>query len=745
MPSPHKPIFQRLTCLFFIVLAAPGWVHAEETPGSCPPVQPHTTLRAALQSQKQASSLADADQQIHVSADRVRSAIKGLSVFTGNVELRRGIVSIFADEITYDQKENRIEGAGNISMATEAGDTLYAPQVHYELDSESGYTGRSLFALAGGAGRGDAERISFNKGSVLVMDNMHYTTCPPGQDDWVLRGKRLTLDRENQIGTARNVSIRFMHVPIFYTPYFSFPLGEERKTGMLVPNFGHSDKRGYFLSVPYYINLAPNYDDTLTPRYMSRRGLQLQNEFRYMGRNYGGKLDLEYLPSDRVTETYRAAGKYRHDQTLSAHWNGNMDMQWVSDENYLVDLGDSIAATSTTHLPRTGQLAYNDNIWRFTARTSSYQTVDESILPLFRPYSLLPQFTLAADLPTGMNRLHYALNSEWVNFDRNAGVIGQRLDINPSVSLPWRNSYAFVTPKAGYRYTAYKLTAHDLEPPPPDETPERRLPIYSLDSGLLFERGGGWWGHDYIQTLEPRLFYLHIPYENQDNLPNFDTGIPDFSFYNLFRENRFVGADRLGDADQATVAVSTRFLNARNGIEQVRFSLGQTFYFQNPQLVLPTSKPVEATSNMVAEIQARLGEYWYVRGALQWDSKEYATERSNIFLQYHPAKNKIINLGYRYNKSIQEQADVSVQWPLSARWALLTRWNYALPEKRTLQSYTGFEYTDCCWAFRITKGQRILADGNIDNPILFELELSGLAKLGPQPESPLNTGKFIFD
>jgi LPS-assembly protein len=476
---------------------------------------------------------------------------------------------------------------------------------------------------------------------------------------------------------------------------------------------------------------------------MSRRGLQLQNEFRYLGQGYTGNVDLEYLPNDNVTNTYRAAAKYIHTQSFSPHWGGNLNMQWVSDRNYLVDLGDSIATTSATYLPHTGQLAYNDNIWRFAARTSSYQTVDITIAPLDRPYSLLPQLTLAADVPSEANHLHYTWDSEWVNFDRNAGVTGQRLDINPSVSLPLRNSYAFVTPKAGYRYTGYNLT--NTTSATPDETPERHLPVFSLDSGLLFEREGTWRDHGYIQTLEPRLFYLHIPYENQNGLPIFDTGIPDFSFYNLFRENRFVGADRIGDADQATVAASTRFLNAQNGIEQVRFSLGQTFYFQTPLVALPSSTPAKATSNIVAEIQARLGQYWYVRGGLQWDSKQYATERSNILLQYHPARNKIINLAYRYNKSIQEQADVSIQWPLAARWALLSRWNYALPEKRTLQSYTGFEYTDCCWAFRITKGQRILADGATDNPILFELELSGLAKLGPRPESPLNTGKFIFE
>lgn len=743
MPKSQTPILRRLTYLLLVAMASPGLVSADENIGSCPPGQPSKKLHSLMQRQKPASPLQSDDHLIRISANRVTSVIKGLSVFSGNVEVHRGPVNIYADEVTYDQKENRIDGTGNISFANEAGDTLYAPQLHYELASDSGYAGRSLFTLADGAGRGNAERISFNKGSELIMDNMQYTTCPPGQDDWVLRGQRLKLNRENQVGTARNITVRFMHVPIFYTPYFSFPLGEERKTGVLVPNFGHSDKRGFFLAVPYYINLAPNDDDTLTPRYMSRRGLQLQNEFRYLDKHYNGNIDLEYLPNDAVTNTYRAAAKYNHNQTFSKNWSGGIDLQWVSDKNYLVDLGDSVATTSATYLPHTGQIAYNDNIWHFTARTSSFQTVDKSIAVIDRPYSLLPQLTLAADVPTGANRPRYGLNSEWVNFDRNAGLTGQRLDINPSVSLPLRNAYAFVTPKVGYRYTAYNLTGTD--PLTQNDTPERRLPIYSLDSGLLFEREGTWKNHDYTQTLEPRLFYLNIPYVNQDGLPIFDTGIPDFNFYNLFRENRFVGADRVGDANQATVALTTRFLNALNGTEQVRFSLGQIFYFQNPQVVLPTSTPVQTTSNMVAEIQARLGQYWYVRGGLQWDSHQYATERSNILLQYHPAKNKIINIGYRYNKTIQEQADVSIQWPLSPRWALLYRWNYALPEKRTLQSYTGFEYTDCCWAFRITKGQRILADGTTDNPILFELELSGLAKLGPRPESPLNAGKFIFE
>ena len=718
-------------------------VHAEEALDSCPQIQPLNTIRRSLQKPGLGGPEVD-DQKLYITADRLTSTIKGLSVFTGNVELRRDKLRIFADEITYNEADNRMDGAGNVSISNENGDTVYAPQLHYNLDDETGYTGQSQFGLANSSARGDAQRISFSKGTELRMEKMHYTACPPGQDDWILSGRHLKLDREKQVGTARNITIRFMHVPILYTPYFSFPLGDERKTGFLVPYFGQSDRRGFFLSVPYYINLAANYDDTFTPRFMSRRGVQLQNEFRYLGKSHSGNLDLEYLPNDKLYNDYRAAAKFRHNQGFSTNWSGSTDLQWVSDKDYLVDLGDSIAATSATHIPRTGQLNYNDNIWRFALRASNFQTVDNTIAAINQPYARLPQITLSASPPGKPNRLHYKLDSEWINFDRGAGVIGQRLDVNPSFNLPLRNAYGFLISKAGYRYTAYNLT-YDPQDAPTDETPERGLPIYSVDGGLLFERNDTWKSQDYIQTLEPRLFYLHIPYQNQDSLPIFDAGVPDFSFYNLFRENRFVGADRLGDADQATIALSSRFLHARSGIEQVRLSLGQTFYFHDPLVALPDSRSVQETSDWVAEIQARLGQYWYVRAGLQWDSKEYDTEKGNALIQYRPASNKIINLAYRYNKSVQEQVDVSTQWPLSARWVVMGRWNYALAEERILQSYVGFEYTNCCWAFRITKGQRILSDGNIDNPILFELELTGLARLGPRPESPLDQGRFIFN
>ena len=740
MPTLHTPLLQHLACLLFGAATLVSTAHAEEAPSGCPQIQPLKNMRLSLEKSGVHPESEGDDQKLHISADRLKSKIKGLSVFAGNVELRRNNVRIFADEITYNEADSRMDGAGNVSIANENGDTIYAPQLHYSLDDETGYTGRSQFGLANGNARGDAERISFSKGTEFLMEKMHYTACPPGQDDWILSGSSLKLDREKQVGTARNITIRFMHVPIFYAPYFSFPLGDERKTGFLVPYFGHSDKRGFFLGIPYYINLAPNYDDLLTPRFMGQRGLQLQNEFRYLGNNYNGNLDLEYLPNDKLYNDYRAATKYRHSHGFSANWSASTDLQWVSDKDYLVDLGDSIAATSATHIPRTGQLNYNDNVWRFMLRASNFQTVDKSIAALEQPYARLPQLTLTANPPGRPNRLRYGFDSEWINFDRGAGVIGQRLDINPSLSLPLRNSYGFLIPKAGYRYTAY-----DLRNTSTDETPERGLPIYSLDSGLLFERNGTWKSRDYIQTLEPRLFYLHIPYKNQDSLPIFDAGVPDFSFYNLFRENRFVGADRLGDADQATIAISSRFMDAATGIEQIRVSLGQTFYFHDPLVTLPASRSVQETSDWVAEIQARLGRYWYVRGGLQWDSKEYDTEKGTTLIQYRPAKNKIINVAYRYNKSVQEQVDISAQWPLSARWVVMGRWNYALAEERVLQSYSGFEYTNCCWAFRITKGQRILSDGKTDNPLLFELELTGLAKLGPRPQSPLDQAKFIFE
>jgi LPS-assembly protein len=702
------------------------------------------------------------DERVHVYADRADAKLDESAHFSGNVELRRGGLHLFADDVLYNQADNTLDASGHIHLRKDSGETIRAPRLSYEIDTERGYTEDAQFAFATNAARGAAERIRLEGRNLMTLESVSYTTCPPGRDDWLLRASTLTLDKASEIGSAWNARISFMHVPIFYSPYLSFPLTDQRKSGFLAPHVGHSSNSGFFLSAPYYFNLAPNYDDTLTSRVLQKRGLQLINEFRYLGKSYSGTLDLEYLPNDRATDSDRQALFFRHRHSLSPLWSAATDIQWVSDTSYLIDLGKG-TESSRTHLPRSVSLDYGGSIWRFSGRAFTYQTLDTTIPLAEQPYQRLPQLLLKADSPSGPNRLHSALESEWVNFYRpgfaldvlnvvEPPVAGQRFDVLPSVSLPLRTSYFYFTPKAGYRYTSWRLNWNaDAQNPNPDESPERGLPIYSLDSGLAFERAGRMSGQAYTQTLEPRIYYVYIPYQDQDKLPVFDAALPAFSFYNFFRENRFVGADRVGDANQLTAAVTSRFLLA-NGVEQARVSLGQVSYFADQQVNLPAGTVNQTRSDLIGEVSARLGRSWYLRAGLQWDNKEHDTRRSSVYAHYRPADDTIVNLGYRYtdnlpNSVVQPEglADISVQWPLTPHWTGVARWNRSLPESRTVQAYAGLQYTSCCWAFRIAARHRLQPDGSVDNSVLFEFDLSGLAKMGDTEEAPLKQGRFIFE
>ncbi len=701
---------------------------------SCPEIKPPATPPAG------AARKPAPDAPIRIQADRAVSQGEELMIFTGHVELRRGELHVDADELRYDKTRNTLEASGNTRLRNDAGDEFLAPRLHYWLDTESGASDTAGFRLGRNNARGNAGQVNFRDGNRLEMQEARYTTCPPGQDDWFLKAGRIELEKDGATGRARDVVLEFMQVPVFYFPYFSFPLSDARQSGFLVPRFGYGNKLGFVAAAPYYLNLAPNYDATLTPRYMSRRGLQLQGEFRFLGPGSSGLAEAEYLPNDDQTGNYRAAGHLSFSQYLSPYWQAGTELQWASDINYFIDLGDTTRITSRTHLPRIAQLNYGDANWRFGARAAGYQTLDATIPINDRPYRQLPQLTLSGYFPGAPGGLHYQLDSEWVYFDRSTGLTGSRLDLQPMVSLPLRTSYSFFIPKLGLRYTAYDLSGAA------EENPSRSLPIASLDSGLIFERRGLLWGGAaHTQTLEPRLFYVRIPHEDQDSLPVFDTALPDFSFYNLFRENRFIGGDRVGDANQATLALTSRVLNEASGAERLRVSLGEVFYFSDRQVNLPAGRVEPSRSNTVGEVQTLLAPAWYLRGGLEWDNTEHATARGSAYLHYRPAKDKILNLGYRYDRDLQEQVDISGHWPLATGWTGQARWNYSLPDERTLQTYAGLSYSTCCWAVRVGAQRRILPDGSTDNSILFEIELTGLAKLGKPSESPLAQGRFIFE
>jgi LPS-assembly protein len=736
---PHHRLIRAVLCLIIGAGAGLGSTARAGDEGPCPERPPR--LPAAV---RPGSTIAE-NLPAELRARELRLTREGVSEFTGDVELRRDGQSLSADYLRHDKSSSMVDATGNVTFKEASGLNYQTQETHINLESRIGHAGSGSFRFEDGSARGDAGRIDFEGPDHTRLTRVRYTTCAPGQDDWFLKIRELDLDTEEDIGRARHASLNFLGVPVFYLPYLSFPISDERKSGFLIPRVGRSDNRGTEISAPYYLNLAPHYDDTLTPRYLSKRGWQLQNEFRYLTQRSEGNLDLEALPNDRLeNRDDRAAGAYLHKHVFDSRWSGNVDVRAVSDKQYFEDFGDNLGITSQTHLPQNAQVDYRGPLWNFSARAADYQTIDPTIAPADRPYARLPQINLALNRPMQPNRVNYYFETEAVNFDRSVGVTGGRLNLSPAVALPLSNSYGFVTPRLGVRHISYSLASA------PDETPSVTRGVFSLDSGLVFERDSRWGERLYAQTLEPRLYYLYIPAKNQDSLPNFDTALPEFTFFNLFRDNRFSGGDRISDANQLTAAVTTRFIDDENGTERGRASLGRIYYFADREVNLPVGTSSTAGSDIVGEATATLASHWHARSSAQWNRDDSRAEKYSVYLQYNPAKDRIVNLGKRFSRDELEQTDISTEWPLATRWTLRARSLYSQRDNRNVESFAGVEYNACCWALRVIVGRRLIYDtdnnnaASQNNSIMFELELTGLSKLGRVPDSPLRESVFSF-
>jgi LPS-assembly protein len=728
------------TVLCLIIAVATGWhpVAQAVEDGVCPE-RPLLPSAAKSRPPTMENPLTD------IRARQLRTVSGGVSEFSGNVEMQQGDQRLTAEQLRYDKATGLADATGNVMFQDSSGASFQTQETHINLESRLGYAGPSYFRLENAGARGDAERIDFEGPDHTRLTRVRYTTCAPGQDSWFLKMRELNLDTQEDIGTAYHASVDFQGVPIFYLPYLSFPISDQRKSGFLIPRLGSASNRGLEVAAPYYFNLAPNYDDTLTPQFMTKRGLQLQNQFRYLTRHSEGTFELEMLPHDRMENgDNRAAGLYQHKHVFNTLWTGNVDLRAVSDKKYFDDFGDNLGLTTQTHLPQNAGVDYRGPLWNFSARAADYQTIDRTIAPADRPYARLPQINLSTNLPLSPNHVNYFFESEAVNFERSIGVTGERLNLGPALSLPLQNSYGYVTPRLGVRHIAYHLSSTQ------DETPSLTRGVFSLDSGLIFERDSRWGERRFTQTLEPRLYYLYIPPKGQDGLPNFDTGVPDLSFSNLFRDNRFAGGDRVGDSNQITAAVSTRFIDDSDGTERGRASLGRIYYLADRQVNLPAGPSGAASSDIVGEAATTLASHWHARSTVQWNRADDHLQRYNYYLQYNPAKNRIVNVGKRFSRGDLEQTDISTEWPIAGRWTFRARSLYSLRDSRNVDSYAGVEYNACCWALRVVGSRRLAIDTQRDNAatqnssIMLELELTGLSKLGYVPDSPLRESVFSF-
>jgi LPS-assembly protein len=664
---------------------------------------------------------------------------------TGDVVLRQRGATIRADRLDYAAETQKAVGTGNVQLER-YGDKATGPRLDYDLAQESGEMQSPVFQFPKtperrAASRGQASRAVLETDNRSRLFDAEYTSCPAPRDDWFIRVHELQIDGGRNVGTAYNTTVYFLGMPILYSPYLAFPLDNKRRSGFLAPTFGTSGKSGFEAALPYYWNIAENMDATITPKIYTKRGVQVGGEFRYLEKKYAGIVEAEFLPNDRIAERDRYFLGWRHDQALWGNWRVGVNAQKVSDDNYFRDLSTKIAVTSQTNLPRDLVLAFDNEVWSFAARVLGYQTLQDpsSATPIPKPYQILPRLSLSG-LKQNFAGLDWQLFSEYANFTHPTLVNGQRAIVYPSVSLPWRRSWGYVVPKVGYHYTRYAIS----ENPGTYADASRGVPIASVDAGMFFDRNVHWGSESFQQTLEPRLYYLHVPYRDQSNLPIFTTAESDFNFAQIFTENRFVGGDRIGDANQITIALTSRLIESSTGLERLRAGLGQVYYFSPPKVTLASEPPSDKTSDIVAFAAAQATKSISVETNLQYTPSFSRSQKLTLAAHYLPVPGSVINAAYRYVRGSVDlnnnpvntgihQVDVSSQWPITQNINALARWNWSVSDHKVLEALAGFEYNAGCWQLRAVAHRFITATQQYSTSFQIQLELTGLSRIGINP------------
>lgn len=692
------------------------------------------------------SAAAGGSGPLYLGAERIETVAPEVIEASGAVEARRAGQNLYADSLRYHHDREEIEAQGRVRLE-QAGLVLTGDRLKLRLDDDTGFLTHPRYRILPTAtrrfeARGEADVLEMLGQDRFKAREASYTTCPAGNDDWLLEVADLTIDQDRQVGTARNVLLSFKDVPLLYTPWADFPLNDARKSGFLAPTLGLSDKSGLDLTLPYYFNLAPNYDATLYPRILSRRGLQLGGEFRYLMPAYRGVSALEYLPDDQVAGRSRWLVSLNHTHTLTPRLGGQLNFERVSDDGYFRDLSNRIDVTSRSILPQEGVLNYQGDGWQAGLRAQKLQVLqDPNLPPITSLYDRLPQFTLSANRAVA-GLLQAELQSEYTYF-RHATQPdpltqvdgGQRLILYPTLSLPYTSSAFSLTPKVGYHYTRYRI---DEPLPGMPEEQSRSLPIASVDGRVVFERDFGFRNERYVQTLEPRAYYVYAPYRDQSRIPVFDTAPLDFSFAQIFSENQFIGGDRINDANQLTLALASRFLEQDSGVERLKLMFGQRYYFSSQKVTLPGMPPRDRnTTDLLAALSGQISQAWRVDAGWQFDTDLGKTIRNTLSASYRPAPGRTVNMGYRFIDGSVEQLNTALQWPLSPRLYGLLRLNYSLRDSSLVEGLAGLEYNGGCWVLRAVVQRIAIAERDASNSFFIQLELNGMGRLGASPLSVL--------
>ncbi len=726
----------------------------------------------------------DDQYPLFIVADQIQGRADESTEAEGTVELRRANALMFADRVVYRPLEDEVEAKGNVRLLQD-GAEIETPYLRMKLAEQIGFTEQASYRIVrevpsklyrtnqpvisvastnlatSGApmmlnvpntyglpttaplqrlseANGQAERIDFEGENQFRLTANTYSTCKPNQRDWYLKSAEMHLDYDESVGEASDASLWFKGVPIFYSPTASFALNNERRSGFLHPFFSTSTKNGFDITLPYYWSIAPNYDATLYPRYMTKRGFQLGTEAQYLDFNYRGTARAEIVPNDELENKRRYAYQFTHYHDFGRGVTGFVNWNGVSDDYYWEDMSSRLISTSQTQLPRQLQLSYKPASWLTTSiRTQRYQTLQpDPDNPITRPYFLEPQLNLLG-YKANFFMSDLSVIGQYSRFTHPEKVEGDRVVFYPQVSLPIVNPAFQITPKFGVHMTRYALE-HQVPGEPTQMS--RTLPILSLDSTVSLERESDFFGQEYIQTLEPRLYYVRIPYRDQSNIPIFDSGLSDFNFAQIFSENRYSGYDRINDANQLTAGVTTRILDATSGVEKFKAMLGQRYYF-SPQRVTITGETARQHdfSNIVAAVNGLIAPKTYMDLAWEYNYRANTNERFSAGVRYQPDYGKVLSASYRYAydsttlKSTVDQVDLAGQWPITANWYAVGRYNWSLKDQQLLEAIGGFEYNAGCWAVRAVVQRLEAVSGAPSTNFFLQLELNDFASIGSNP------------
>lgn len=732
MPVDHKGIRlspSHLHCSLWVLAASsPSLAFAEwqACPVEIPATQGLATPRPAEL----------APQAVYIEANSAAFKASGTSTMAGNVHISQGKRVLRADQASYTQPEGLVNAQGNIRFNADNLE-VRAEQLRYNLLSNTGEMQAAQYALPNANGRGFSKRVLQENSELTRLEQSSYSTCPVEKPDWSLNAASIKLDHRKAIGTAQNATLKIRNLPVLYLPYFAFPLTDARKSGFLWPSMGTSARSGLQVSAPYYFNLAPNYDLTLTPTLLGRRGIQLGSEFRYLTDKHQGTLNYNLLPNDRASDKdSRSYFGVRNKTLLNERSSLALNAEGVSDPEYFVDLGNSLAATSVVNLER--RLEYNNanNDWSFSALLQDYQVLDGGT----KPHARLPQLRLRYRPAQAGNGVNISAESEYTQFaGSKTAKNGQRFDVTARASKNFSKDAAYVKPSLTLRHTQYAL----------DDTANtqisRTVPTTSVDSGLFFERNMQ--NGRYVQTLEPRLFYTYTPYREQSTIPVFDSSKRSLNYDQLFAENRFTGKDRVGDDNRLTASLTTRVQSPNDGRELFRASVGQMYYFDDRKVTLPEETPLQGKrSEVVLEAAGEINPRTRVSSTAYWDSNDQQFNAGEVRVRYKDDKKRIVNVGYAQRKDAFESANLSFSLPIKENWKAVGAWERDLNNGRDLETVVGAEYASCCWKTRIASRNYLLPDNKTrDNAVFVEVELKGLGSFGSGTRGLLQDRVFGYE